>query len=168
MWGSCAGAVSMPMGQLLSFHQIKVEMDDRVMRAVWFCTNDLPSLGVHFSLYRIVWLKLIVIQVSTYCFGDRHLLVDWTITTECRGRCVCSSPLGKNWENRLRAEERLAGHNTAANTMLAFLPRVSASAMLLSSLAHHECWQLAHRGDTPTTTHLWGALASSHSPVGAL
>lgn len=28
------GAVSMPMGQLLSFHQIKVEMDDRVTRAV--------------------------------------------------------------------------------------------------------------------------------------
>ena len=46
-------------------------------------------------------------------------------------------------------------------------PCLSASATFLSSLAH-ECWQLAHRGDTPTTTHLWGALASSHSPVGAL
>ena len=28
------GVGSMPMGQLLSFHQIRVEMDDRVTRAV--------------------------------------------------------------------------------------------------------------------------------------
>lgn len=87
------GAVSVPMGQLLSFHQVGVEMGGRVTHAVWLCTNDLPSLGVHFSLYRIVWWKRTVIQVSTYCFGDRHLLVGWTITTGYWGRCVCSTPL---------------------------------------------------------------------------
>lgn len=128
--------------------------------------NDLPSLGVHFSLYRIVWLKLIVIQVSTYCFWDRHLLVDWTITTECGGRCVCSSPLGRKiGSGQKRGLPAIAQQPAQC---LHSCPEPSASAMFLSSLAHHECWQLAHRGDTPATTHLWGALASSHSPVGAL